>query len=175
MKLAMFLCFYLVVSAQTENARIRVDVEKFRYPRLAEMARIRGDVIFEVSATGKKMLTSSHALLMQAAEPNLATWNLPPLDGGKYVVTYHFDESEQPATRPEIVPIGNTFERFFLRLRRAPTKKVVERCYYDPASNPATVYTLRKEGGDYIIDVFVMGRPACLNTQTSELARNSNL
>jgi hypothetical protein len=157
-----------VVLAQQESQGIKVNIENFRYPALAASVRIQGDVIFEVSASGHR-LVSGHPLLAPAAERNLGTWTLPPIEDGKYTIHFHFQLLDA-GTKQETVLIGDKFDRFFLRLVRAPTKRIVTYCYNDPATEPQTRYTVREEGSDYIIDVFVFALPHCLPTVASAAA-----
>ena len=88
MRLAILLCSCFAVQAQ-QNPEIKVNVENFRYPVLALSARIQGDVSFEIAAS-EQILVSAHPLLVQAAEKNIATWGLPRLEDGKYMIQYHF-------------------------------------------------------------------------------------
>jgi hypothetical protein len=161
--------------AQGEAQKVVVDVEGLRYPRIAASARLGGDVVFEVSNAGLKPTTAAHPILTEAARKNLETWTLPPLKSGRYLVSYHFELLEDGVKR-KTVPIGGRFGRFFRHLVGAPTTTVVNTCYPagDPTANPPPRYTLVKDG-DVKIDVFVGTFPKCFQTQTSQIARNSNL
>jgi len=163
----------LVLIAQHENRNLKVNVEAFQYPPLAASAHIEGDVRFEVSLSGQRPV-SGHPLLKLAAQSNLGTWNLPPLEDGKYVVDYHFRILE-PVKKQETVLIGDKLDRFFLRLVGAPTKKVINSCYYDRALAPRTRYTVVKDGSGYSINVFVADHERCLNTETSGTVQVSHL
>ena len=66
--------------------------------------------------------------------------------------------------------VGGKLDRFFLRMFRLPTKKVIESCYYDPAAEPPPRYSISKDLADYVIDVFISGEPHCLMTETSGIA-----
>src|SRR5580704_14931887 len=131
--------------AQQEAPTIVVNVEGFRYPPIARSARVQGDVIFEVSALGLRLVAGS-SILSKAAEANLATWTLPPLEAGKYFVSYHFELLED-GVKHKTVPIGSKFERFFRRLVGLPTEKVVNTCYpSNPTADPPPRHTLAKDG-----------------------------
>jgi hypothetical protein len=65
-----------------EAPKIVVSIEGFRYPPIAAAARIQGDVTFEVSASGVKLM-DGNPLLVSAAQTNLETWALPPPQHGK--------------------------------------------------------------------------------------------
>ena len=96
--------------AQQEEPKTRINLEGFRYPPIARSARIQGDVIFDVTASGVKLLAGS-PILAAAAQTNLETWTLPPLEGRKYIVRYHFALLDE--TKQVTVPIGDGFDRFF--------------------------------------------------------------
>lgn len=145
--------------AQQETPKIVVNVEGFRYPPIARSARIQGDVIFQVGATDVDLIVGN-ALLASAAQANLQTWDLPPLKDGQYLVRYHFSFSGRPGTKPQVEPVGDPFDRFFLRLFHTPTTKVVQVC--DNAPPTDTDVRRAPEGGDYVIDVFATIREGCL-------------
>lgn len=81
--------FGLGAWAQQEAPKITVNVEGIRYPPIAAAARIQGDVTFEVSASGVKLM-DGNPLLAPAAQTNLETWAPPPPQHGKYQVLYRF-------------------------------------------------------------------------------------
>jgi hypothetical protein len=76
--------------AQTEETKVVVNLDGFRYPVIAKQAGIQGNVVFRVSRNRRELVSSANTLLKPAAEDNLKTWTLPPLAAGGYVVTYHF-------------------------------------------------------------------------------------
>ena len=171
-KLAPFLvAFALVALAQSEEPKMVVNLEGPRYPKIASMARISGVVVFEITPSGQQLISESSLILIGAAEKNLATWALPSLGAGRYIISYHFELLAQGVKR-ESVPIGNGFERFFRRLVGAKTETSVERCYRP--EDPQPTFTVAK-GDDVKIDVFARAHPWCLQTQVAELALNSHL
>jgi hypothetical protein len=153
-----------------EAPKIVVNVEGFRYPQIARSARIQGDVIFEVSALGQRLVTG-HSLLAKAAQVNLETWTLPPFEGGNYLVWYHF-RLDEPGAKTETELIGSRFERLFLRLFHSPTRRVAEVC--DDDYNFPTETHVRQipnqENGDYVIHVSLTSRARCLETEASTIA-----
>jgi hypothetical protein len=152
------LLFVVRVCAQ-EEPKINVNLEGFRYPTIARSARIQGDVIFDVTASGVKLLIGS-PILAAAAQRNLETWTLPPFEGGKYIVRYHYALLDE--TKQVTVPIGDGLDRFFLRLFHAPTKKVYEvtDCMYSDV--PIAVrQAIAKDGDDYVIHVFASSKSPC--------------
>jgi hypothetical protein len=147
--------------AQQEEPKIKVNVEGFQYLPVARSASIQGDVSFAVSASGVKM-TSGHPLLAYAAQANLQTWDLPPLKG-KYLVRYHFVLTDFEPRR-QMEPIGNRFDRFFLRLFRVPTARPVVGC---PLPETRVRQANTRDGDDYVIDVYVTSEYRCIMTSVS--------
>jgi hypothetical protein len=172
-RIACLLVFGLGALAQSEEPKIAVNLDGFRYPPIARQARIQGNVVLRVRAGRREIFSSANPLLTPVAEDNLKTWMLPPLATGNYLVTYHF--SILPAgTKPETVPIGNSFDRFFLRLVHAKTVKVVQRCYNETGTEDAARSTTHEAGGDLLIDVFATTKLGCqATTEGSALALNS--
>ena len=159
--------------AQSDEPKIGVNLEGLRYPPIARQARILGSVVFEVTPAGRKLLSASSPLLAKPAEENLATWELPPLENGKYVVAYRFEFSEKVAVKRVAVPIGNKLQRFFRKLVGAQTETVVNRCDNHPNDLPPT-FTVTK-GDDTKIDVSVPAYEPCLETNVAQVALNSHL
>lgn len=91
--------------AQSESPKIEVKVDDFRYPRIAALARIEGEFVFEVSGSESRLVsrqsnvadTGSQSLLADPATKNLSTWTLPRLDRGHYEVRYRFMILHEPA------------------------------------------------------------------------------
>lgn len=144
--------------AQQEAPKILVNIEGFRYPQLARVARIQGDVVFEASASGQRLVAGG-PLFVRAAQTNLETWTLPLLEHGTYLVRYHFALLRE--SRQVVVPIGDKLDRLFLRAFHAPTEKVytVEACDFE--ANTVVRQTTVKDGDDFVIDVFATSKPAC--------------
>ncbi|HEY1756545.1 MAG TPA: hypothetical protein VGG72_14180 [Bryobacteraceae bacterium] len=132
-------------------------------------------MVFEVSNAGLKPTTAVSPILTEAARRNLETWTLPPLQSGRYLVSYHFVFLED-GVKHRTVLIGSKFGRFFRRLVGAPTERVVNTCYPigDPDADPPARYTLVKDG-DVKIDVFIGAVPRCVTTEASQVALNSHL
>jgi hypothetical protein len=89
-RIACLLAFGLSALAQSEEPKIAVNLDGFRYPPIARQARIQGNVVIRVRASGRELISSAYPFLTPAAEDNLKTWMLPPLATGNYLVTYHF-------------------------------------------------------------------------------------
>jgi len=153
---ASILAFGLVAFAQSEEAKIKVNIEGFRYPPIARSARIQGVVTFEVSASGVK-LVDGNRILAAAAQANLETWTLPPPQHGNYPVLYHFKLSGDRGRE-----LGNEFHRFFLRLVHPSTWGPERIC----GSYDARTESRVRQGGDGI-RVFVT-TPGCLIPTTAD-------
>jgi hypothetical protein len=102
--------------ALQEAPKTVANLESFRYPPIAGAARIQGDVLVEVSAYGQKLTFDSSRLLQRPAARNVATWTLPPLGTGKYLIAFHFRILDQVGVKRETALVGNKFGRFFRRL-----------------------------------------------------------
>ena len=153
--------------AQQEEPKISVNLEGFRYPPIARWARIQGDVVFQVR-TPDVDLVIGQLFLTSTAQANLQTWDLSPF-AGSYVVRYHFILTD-PGTKRQMEPIGNKFDRFFLRLFGAPTKNVIEVCNDPLASDTRITQAVHREGDDYLIDIFVNDKWRCPETEVSAVA-----
>jgi hypothetical protein len=151
-RLAFLMLCGLGAWAQQEDPKITVNVEDFRYPPIARSARIQGDVTFEVSASGVK-LVDGNRILATAAQANLETWTLPPPQHGTYPVLYRFKLSGDRGREP-----GNEIHRFFLRLVHPSTWGPEGIC---ASYDVRTETRVRRARGDDAIHVFVTA-PGCL-------------
>ncbi len=165
-RISCLLAFGLGALAQGEEQKIVVNLEGLRYPPLARQARIQGNVVFRVSASGRELVSSAKPLLTPAAEDNFKTWMLPPLATGNYLVTYHFVLEVDVDVPPkyQTVPIGNGFSRFFRHLIGAPTTKTKILCYIPRDPNPIAPSFTIETGADTKIDVFAGAPSVCLET-----------
>ncbi|HEY1756546.1 MAG TPA: hypothetical protein VGG72_14185 [Bryobacteraceae bacterium] len=155
---------------QADVPKVVVDLDGFRYPPIASGARIRGDVVFAISDSAPVLVATASPLLTAAVRDNLATWTLPRLPRGRYLVSYHFELIGDGLVK-KTVPIGSRFGRFLRRLVGAPTQAIVNACppARDPAADPPPRFTL-VEDGDLKIDVFIETVPRCVETNTSQIA-----
>jgi hypothetical protein len=144
--------------AQQETPKIVVNVEGFRYPMIGRSAVIGGDVLFEINASGPKLL-SGIPIFATPAHRNLETWTLPPLEHGRYFVRYHFVLLRE--SRQVMVPVGNKVDRFFLRLFHAPTQRAKTMDVCDTEASTAVRQTITKDRDNFVIDVFATSKPAC--------------
>jgi hypothetical protein len=103
---------------------IQPNLDGFTYPALARAARIQGTVQFLVKSDGIQLLLG-HPLLAPAARSNLEKWATPYALSTPLSITYIFRLTV--GTGPQIVevndPIGDSFDRFFLRLFHLPVTR----------------------------------------------------
>jgi hypothetical protein len=163
----MFLRLSLLVSCaaltMTAQELVQPALEGFKYPALARSARIQGPVQFVVSSNGIQVV-SGHPLLAAAAKSNLEKWAIPYASDTPLSVTYSFrlttDTGGQIAEVDE--PIGDRFDRFFLRLFHRPVTRKIEEysCiqpeYYQP------VIKSEMEGGLQTIKIDVKAGNPCV-------------
>jgi hypothetical protein len=143
-----------------EDQKVIVNVKGFRYPAIARSARIQGDVVLDIAASEPRLIRAAPPILTEAARKNLDTWTLPPLEGGKYLVFYHFSQTD-PGTKPQAVLIGNKFDRLFLRLFHAPTSRVEAVCDDTRAADTQVRQAVTREGDNYVIEVFATSKAGC--------------
>jgi hypothetical protein len=119
--LAAALVLAQVAFAQTSEDELRPKIVTVRYPLLARVARVQGEIRLRVDASGIT-LVSGPPLLAQTAIENARSLGLMP----GVTLTYHFvivDATTVPATMT--VKKGDAFDRFFLRMFGLKTEKAV--------------------------------------------------
>ena len=123
-KVLMALCSAAVAMQARET--FQPDLSGLVYPVLAKSARMQGLVKFSVK-DGKITLISGHPILVQNAKQNLERWALEIPSSDEFRVNYSFlltDESTTKIVETE-QPIGDAFDRLFLRIfRRSTTRRV---------------------------------------------------
>ena len=147
-------------STQIPEKVLRSKLGSVPYPRLAEVARIQGDVHLSVKS-GVVTVHSGHPLLTLTATENAKSFEAgPDID-----LTYHFvlvETTIKTVRTPVLVKRGDAVDRFILRLFGFKTEKtvVVDRCEeIDPPPND-----LKVSGLD--VEIWVYGRSLCLQTVT---------
>ena len=86
--------------------------------------------------------------------------------GASISVRYRFQLTESGTGTKEVnVPIGNGFERLFLKLLRKPNSRKVSVCV--DSDDPAPNFNTTAE----VIEVEIDAGPVCVNTNTSIIAR----
>jgi hypothetical protein len=152
---------------QTEGS-LRTKAVTIRYPPLAEVARIEGDVRLEANS-GAVTLVSGHPLLAPLAIANAKT--LGSLQGQtKLDMTYHFvlvDTNAYNVPTSTTVKRGNALERAILRVLGFKAEKVVHSYRCEQGVAPAS--DIKTDGA--VIEIWVYGRSFCLQTNTALVAR----
>jgi hypothetical protein len=145
LKLSMLVSW--AVLTMTAQEPVRPNLDGFTYPTLAQAARVQGAVQFVVNSDGLQLL-AGHPFLVPAARSNLDKWATPDTFGKPLSVTYVFRLAE-PTTRSVEVdqPIGDGFDRFFLRLFHRPlTRRVKEQNCIDSDDSSIGFKNLIKDG-----------------------------
>jgi len=164
------LCAVLTMTAEEP---LRPNLDSFGYPTLARSARIGGPVQFLVKSDGVQLL-SGHPLLVPAAKSNLETWAVPYASDTPLSVTYIFRLTQD--SRIEIVemdrPIGDRFDRFFLRLFRRPVTRRIKEEVCLPQDTPA-VYKNETKDGLPNIEIEIGAGAICIQTDVAIVARRN--
>ena len=156
----------------TAQELVQPNLEGFRYPVLARSARIQGTVEFVVKSDGVQ-LVSGHPSLAAAAKSNLEKWAIPHVSDTPLSITYIFRLADREFVKVD-EPIGDRFERFFLRLfGRAVTRRVTEEVCQVPKDRPAT-YKNETSDGVESIEIDVESASPCLNTEVVAIAALSH-
>jgi hypothetical protein len=160
LKLSMLVsCAALSLTAQEP---VLPNLDGFKYPSLARSARIGGRVQFLVKSDGIQLL-SGHPFLVPAARSNLEKWAVPYASDVPLSVTYIFRVTSD--IRIETVdvdqPIGDAFDRFFLRLVRRPVTRRIKQQVCHPKDTPA-VYKNETKDGLPSIEIEIGSGDACV-------------
>jgi hypothetical protein len=144
LKLSMLVsCTLLTMTAQE---LVQPNLVGFRYPALARAARIQGTVQFVVKSEGVQLL-SGHPMLAAAARNNLEQWAVPNHTNTPLSVTYVFRLREPARQIVEVdEPIGNGFDRFFLRIFRRPVTRRGQEYRFDSKDSPPVFKNETKDG-----------------------------
>jgi hypothetical protein len=134
----------LTMSAQES---VQPNLDGFKYPPLAISARIGGTVQFLVKSDDVQLL-SGHQMLVPAARSNLEKWAIPYASSSPLSVTYVFRLTDEVTTKIVEVdqPIGNGFDRFFLRLFRRPVTRRIKKWDCHSKETPSTYMNEMKDG-----------------------------
>ena len=151
--------------AQISAAESRSKIIDVHYPRLAEYARILGDVHLKLAA-GLVSVLSGHPLLAPTAVESAKL--LGSIQGQTDIdLIYHFVLVDTARSVPTWVAVkrGNAFERAILRMFGFKAEKVVLDYQCQEGDPPAS--DLKVSGTT--IEIWVYGRTHCLQTQAAEL------
>jgi len=165
LKLSMLVsCAVLTMTAQEI---VQPNLDGFKYPVLARSARIQGTVEFVVKSDGIQ-LVSGHPMLAAAAKSNLEKWAVPYAPDTTLSVTYHFSVGA-PEFKQVDEPIGDRFDRFFLRLFHRPvTRQVNEQVCL--LKERAVASKNETKDGVQSVEIDIESASPCLNTDAVAIA-----
>ena len=165
MRLATFACLFsfgLVAAAQDNE--LTKKVEEVNYPPLAKQARIQGDIFLRIGSGKNVEPLRGHPMLAYIALDNLKDISkfLNPNTGVIYHFTLLFPESTTTTVKK-----GDALDRFFLRILKIKTIKVVKetRCAQIPIP-PKNWPDLTKNP----VEIWIYGSTGCLDTANGYVA-----
>jgi hypothetical protein len=149
---------------------LRPNLDGFTYPALPRSARIQGTVEFVVRFDGIRLL-SGQPMLVAAAKRNLEKWAIPYASDTPLSVTYNFRLAD-PATRIIEVdrPIGNGFDRLFLRLLCRPITRRVKEPECVSSRDSLVSFENAMKDGSQSIKIDIKATSGCLETDVAMVA-----
>lgn len=159
-------CAVLTMTAQE---LIQPNLDGFKYPRMAQAARIQGAVQFVVKSEGIQLL-AGHPMLVPAARTNLEGWAIPYASSTPLSVTYSFRLA--PGSRIVEVDqlIGDRLDRFFLRLFHRPTTRRIKGQDCLPYRDSPVGVNNETKDGLRLVEIDIEAMEMCLETDTVALA-----
>lgn len=152
----------LTMSAQE---LVQPNLDGFKYPRLAQAARIQGTVQFVVKSEGIQLL-AGHPMLVPAARTNLEGWTVPYASSTPLSVTYNFRLAPGARIVEVDQPIGDRFDRFFLRLFHRPTTRRIKAQDCLPYRDSPVRVNNKTKDGLRIVEIDIEAMEMCLQTDT---------
>ena len=150
-------------SAESLEDELRPKITATRYPPLAEMARIQGDVRLKFNS-GAVTVLSGHPLLATTATESSQGFSsiLGPRD---FEVTYHFVFADTAARVHTLRTIerGNAFERALMRMFGLKTERVVDDYRCEEVVAPPNDF--RVAGN--VIEIWIYGKTFCGTISTA--------
>ena len=162
MILKLFMLASWAVLAVTAEELVQPNLDGFKYPALARSARVGGTVKFVVTSGGIQLL-SGHPLLAPAAKSNLEKWAVPYASETPLSIDYVFTDEVTTKIVEVDEPVGNGFDRFFLRLLRRPVTRRIRRWDCRTKETPA-VYKNETKDGLPVIEIEIESGGGCLQT-----------
>lgn len=150
--------------AQTAEDVLKSKLTSVHYARLAEFARIQGDVRLSLNS-GVITVVSGHPLLVPIAIASAKAFGSVQSQAN-LDVTYHFvlvDTVSVPTVTT--VKRGNAFKRAILRVFGLKTEKVVHGYRCEEGVSPVNDVNVNGTA----IEVWIYGRTHCLDTNTAAL------
>jgi hypothetical protein len=159
------IAFVLLTPGITETPEegLKSAISTVRYPPLADLARIQGDVHLSLKS-GEVSVVSGLPLLAKVAVDSAKSLG-PILGDADFDLTFHFvvDDTSTSVRTQRTVKRGNAFERVFLRMFRLKTDKVV--VDYECVEGIPPPNDLRVSGR--LIEAWIHGKGLfCLQTNT---------
>jgi hypothetical protein len=170
MILKLFMLASWAVLTMSAQELVQPNLDGFKYPALARSARIQGTVEFVVKSDGAQ-LVSGYPMLASAAKSNLEKWAVPYASDTPLSVTYIFRLKEFVSRIIEVEqPIGNGFDRFFLRLFRRPIARRIKEWDCVSSNESSVRFENAMKDGVQSIKIDIEAMEMCLETDTVALA-----
>ncbi len=150
---------------------VRPNLDGFKYPIIPRSARIQGTVEFVVKSDGLQLL-SGHPMLAAAAKTNLEKWAIPYAGRTPLSVTYVFRLTVPDDKLVEVdEPIGDRFDRFFLRLLHVPVTRRVKKYTCTESRESSPIFKSETRDGRLSVEVTVEAQLSnCLSTTRVAIA-----
>ena len=146
-----------VASAESLEDGLRPKITATRYPPLAEMARVHGDVHLKLKS-GVGTVLSGHLLLATTASESAKEFS--SITGSRdFEVTYHFVFADTAARVHTLGTIkrGKAFERALLRTFGLKTETVVDGYRTEEGVAPQNDFNIAGNA----IEIWIYGRTFC--------------
>jgi hypothetical protein len=152
--------------AQDLEDGLRSQIAGVRYNRLAEAARVQGDVQLELNSGGVLLISGPPLLVRTAVESAKALESIR--SETKLDVTFHFVLVDTADVRaPTTVKRGNAFERAVLRMLWLRTEKAGLEYQCLEGVPPPNILKVASAG----IEIWIYGRARCLQTEVTAFQR----
>ena len=154
------------LSGQSPADQIKSRIEGLQYVRLAEMARVQGDVRISHHSDTLSVISGSPLLVPLARQTTATLVSLMGLGDSEFI--FHFiltDSGTMTVANPRVVKRGNAFERVILRALGRKTEKTVTE--YECREVKAPPSNFRINGAS--IEIWIYGRELCVMPNSSNL------
>ena len=167
----LFMLASCAVLTMTAQETIQPILDGLKYPVIAKSARIQGTVQFIIKSAGIQ-LVSGHPMLAAAAKSNLEKWAVPYTKSTPLSVTYVFRLTIPDDIPIEVEePIGDRFDRFFLRLLHLPVTRRIKKYACTESRESSPIFKSETRDGLPSVEVTVDAQPSnCLQTTRGAIA-----
>ena len=171
MILKLFMVASWAVVTMTAQELVQPNLDGLKYPVIAKSARIQGSVQYVVKSDGIQ-LVSGHPMLAAAAKSNLEKWAMPHAIGTPLSVTYVFRLTIPDDIPIEVdEPIGDQFDRLFLRLLHLPVTRRVKKYTCTEPKESLRFFKRETKDGLPRVEITVEDQSSnCLNTTRLAIA-----